>query len=250
MANIYGTYFSEILDGTDEDDAIRGGPGNDKLNGYLGNDRLDGGIGIDIMVGGPGNDTYYVDHIGDIVAENEGEGIDVVRTTISYALDPGESVEYLVASNRASTIAMDLAGNELANTIWGNDGVNFMEGNAGDDALIGYGGNDLLMGGSGRDRLRGGEGNDIFVFKDFSRDRIYDFESGKDVIDLGWLMGPETFNFIGDAAFSGTPGEARFSNSLFQLDIDGDGLAELLITITGSLAASDFTFVAYGAWDY
>jgi len=51
------------------------------------------------MVGGLGDDIYdvdNVDNVGDVVTENADEGIDRVRSTISYDLGLGSHVETLV----------------------------------------------------------------------------------------------------------------------------------------------------------
>ena len=111
------------------------------------------------------------------------------------------------------------------------------------------------MGDQGVDSLTGGAGSDIFVFTDHdnSRDTITDFVSGTDSIDLGWWvsdMGEAAFHFIGDSAFAHHAGEARYANGVFQLDANGDGLADLSINIAGHVGAGDFVFAAYGAWDY
>ncbi|MGB0411811.1 MAG: M10 family metallopeptidase C-terminal domain-containing protein, partial [Pikeienuella sp.] len=58
-------------------------------------------------------------------------------------------------------------------------------GAAGHDKLKGGSGDDTLTGGAGNDKLTGGRGHDTFVFTpDGSRDRIMDFTSGEDLIDL------------------------------------------------------------------
>ena len=50
---------------------------------------LDGGGGTDLMAGRAGNDIYIVDNAGDVVIETAGQGIDEVRTSVSYALTAG-----------------------------------------------------------------------------------------------------------------------------------------------------------------
>ena len=49
------------------------------LTGNGGNNLIDGGIGADTMAGGDGDDTYMVDNVGDVITENDGEGIDTVQ---------------------------------------------------------------------------------------------------------------------------------------------------------------------------
>ncbi|MDD1429299.1 hypothetical protein MEO94_33725, partial [Dolichospermum sp. ST_sed9] len=51
---------------------------NNTLTGNSGNNILNGGTGADTLIGGAGNDVYYVDNTGDVVRENDGEGIDTV----------------------------------------------------------------------------------------------------------------------------------------------------------------------------
>ncbi len=53
-------------------------------------------------------------------------------------------VEVLSTTNNAGTGAINLAGNELVNSIAGNNGANVLNGGAGADTLNGLGGDDLL----------------------------------------------------------------------------------------------------------
>jgi Ca2+-binding RTX toxin-like protein len=209
------------------------------------------------MRGGAGDETYLVDHGQDQVFEIAGEGFDEVRVSTSYALTYGQSIELLKTTNSLGTDYIELIGNDFSNTIRGNAGVNYIRGGPGNDKLFGLGGDDVLIGDQGRDRLIGGPGDDTFVFTDtdlVSRDAILDFVSGSDNIDLGWFVtdmgGVENFHFLGGGSFSHNAGEARFSNGLFQLDLNGDAIADLSIAITGSLTAADFSFGAIGYWDY
>ena len=262
MATTYGTVGSDILHGTAGDDFLYGRAGNDTLyghdgsdtlNGGGGNDRLDGGTGIDSMRGGLGNDIYVVDNQSDRVIELAGGGYDTVLTAYDYYLAQGSSIEVLKTTNPSGTYECALVGNEFANAIFGNAGGNWLSGGAGGDKLSGLGGHDVLTGGSGKDTLIGGAGQDSFVFTDSeSRDVIKDFESGVDHIDLGYIIDEAAFDFIGGAAFSGQAGQGRFANGLFQLDSDGDGVADFSITMTGisQMQQSDFGFIASGWWDY
>jgi Ca2+-binding RTX toxin-like protein len=126
------------------------GHGNSLRNVLTGNSAsnlLDGGAGADEMRGGAGNDIYLVENGGDHVHELAGEGIDTVRSSISYVLGTNvENVELRGAAIRAT-------GNSLANDL---------RGTAEDNVLDGRGGADLM---------RGGRGDDIY-FVDNSADHI------------------------------------------------------------------------------
>lgn len=252
MATIYGNSYANTLRGTAYADVLYGRGGNDVLYGYGGNDTLDGGTGGDRMYGGTGNDLYIVDSPYDVVVEYSGQGTDTIRTSTHYALSYGSSIERLETANPLSTNWLDLIGNELNNTIVGNNGHNAINGGPGADRLIGGGGDDSLLGGSGNDILTGGTGADTFIISETqSRDTITDFVSGTDIIDLGWHMSASQFRFIGGAAFSGLAGQGRFSNGLFELDLDGNRVADLsIIILGGQVQAGDFDFSARGYWDY
>lgn len=105
-----------------------------------------------------------------------------------------------------STLFTLLQGNETLFNNWlfntsGNN-IDFTGGNGNDsivasaynDVLKGGGGDDTLNGAGGADTLTGGAGADTFVFSTFSdssdtaSDTITDFDSGTDVIDVGWAF--------------------------------------------------------------
>ncbi|MGB0631925.1 MAG: calcium-binding protein [Alphaproteobacteria bacterium] len=96
-----------------------------------------------------------VDHNGDKVVENAGEGTDTVQASLNWTL--GAHVE-----NLELTGSDDLSGtgNDMANVLTGNDGANTLSGMDGDDTLNGGAGNDELDGGLGADILNGGLGDD------------------------------------------------------------------------------------------
>lgn len=183
-------------------DTVRGGDGNDVLYGEGGNDILDGGVGDDTMVGGIGNDVYTVDSAGDVVTEQDGEGVDQVKSYITYTL--GNAIENLTLMG---TSLIDGVGNGLANSMTGNAVANDLWGMAGNDQLDGGAGDDGLAGGAGNDWLAGGLGADVFAFdrSDIANgsgiDQISDlnFTAGDLIVVAGYYDGgPRSFDSYAD----------------------------------------------------
>ncbi|MCA1750061.1 MAG: M10 family metallopeptidase C-terminal domain-containing protein, partial [Sphingomonadales bacterium] len=155
----------------------------------------------------------------------------------------------------------EIRGHSGEDSILGGRGSDFMSGGRGEDTLRGEAGNDTLVGGLERDLLHGGEGADLFVFQsveDSGRggdlpDWISDFDSGEDRIDLSAIDADtgdsedSSFTFIGEAAFSETAGELRFEATPLQTtvyaDVDGDGVADLVIDMYGCLELTEANFV-------
>jgi serralysin len=254
---IRGNSGDNVLDGGFGNDSIIANAGNDTLIGGDGNDKLNGGTGNDSMTGGLGNDIFYVDSLSDTVTENANEGTaDKVVASIDYTI--GANIERLALDGTGS---INGTGNTLANVLYGNDGANILSGLAGADSLVGYGGNDTLVGGTGRDTMTGGLGNDTFLFADgdfggattSTGDRITDFTSGQDKIDLAavdsntLLGGDQSFSFIGTGAFTHTAGELRYEqvsgNTYVSGDTNGDGIADFMIKVDGLHAFVQTDFV-------
>ncbi|MGE0333504.1 MAG: calcium-binding protein [Ramlibacter sp.] len=145
---VSGGAGNDVLSGGAGDDRILGGGGADILRGGSGNDRLEGNGGADRMEGGAGDDFYAVNHVGDVVVELEKNGVDTVRSLVSYTLTA--HVENLTL---AGSKAIDGTGNGLANVIIGNGAANVLTGGRGNDTLVAGGGADTLLGGAGADRL-------------------------------------------------------------------------------------------------
>ncbi|MFI0845723.1 calcium-binding protein [Mesorhizobium sp. IMUNJ 23232] len=145
IENIIGSAFDDELIGDGFDNDIHGGLGNDKLEGGFGADRLDGGAGVDVLRGGAGDDIYFVDNMADRITESANAGFDRVQASLSYILTAGSQVEGLFTTNAAGVGAIDLTGNELAQTIIGNAGVNTLKGGGGLDTLSGKGGDDTYF---------------------------------------------------------------------------------------------------------
>ncbi len=86
MATKKGTNAHDVLNGTALADILLGFGGNDDLFGSAGSDLLNGGTGLDTMRGGLGNDTYVVSQSTDKAIEFANQGIDLVRSTVTYTL--------------------------------------------------------------------------------------------------------------------------------------------------------------------
>ncbi len=145
---------------------------------------------------------------------NEGSFSDVGGLKGNVSIAAGVTIENAIGGS----------GNDV---IVGNDVSNIIKGGAGNDVIYGDGGPDHLCGGSG---------NDIFVFSDLndspirSPDIIWDFESGKDKIDLSFFnhsdKGSGFIHFVDH--FSGQAGEALLSYDA------QNNLSELALNIAGS----------------
>src|SRR5262249_20149025 len=98
--------------------------------------------------GGTGADSYVVGQAGDVVTELASQGIDLVKSSISYTL--GANVENLTLTGAGN---LNGTGNGGGDGITGNSGGNVLNGGTGVDALDGKGGTDTLNGGGGADTL-------------------------------------------------------------------------------------------------
>lgn len=180
-----------------------------------------------------GNDTF--DFSGYASAQlidlNDGNFSDVGGLKGNVAIAQGATIE----NARGGSGADRILGNEVANQ------------------LVGNAGNDVLIGGGEADVLTGGSGSDVFVFTAINdstssvRDRITDFATGVDKIDLSAidanpsLSGDQAFSQV--AQFSGRAGQAVIASSngttTLSLDQNGDGVADFMLSVTGTLSGSD-----------
>jgi Ca2+-binding RTX toxin-like protein len=184
---------------------------------------IDGGSGNDTITFAMGHDWVQVD----LLTNDNGGG----------------------AADDSFTSIENVTGTWGDDVLRGTDGANILIGGFGADTLEGRGGDDELNGGAGVDVMTGGAGADCFRFFDgesgtgTAADRIEDFSSGQDVIDLAAIdadlgtEGDQAFTFIGGAAFSGAAGQLRFASdgndTRLQADTDGDGFSDFEIVLTG-----------------
>lgn len=228
--------------GNDENNVMTGNAGNNGLNGGAGNDSIDGGAGTDTMAGGLGNDVFTVDNTADVVVEQDGEGTDQIRSTVTFTL--GAFVENLLLTG---TAAVDGTGNDLDNVLAGNTAANRLTGGLGNDSIDGslgsdtvdggegndslLGGNDgdLLLGGTGSDRLDGGAGVDSMTGGEgndtYSADSALDLVTELDGQGIDQVIAAASFTlsaFVENLALAGTGGSSGFGNALANT-ITGNG---------------------------
>jgi hypothetical protein len=157
--------------------------------------------------------------------------------------------ELLVASK---TIA-DIHGDGTAYDSSKNDD-DLIIGTTASNTLSGGAGHDVVVGIGGKDTLTGGGGADWFVFtaiKDSainSADIITDFQHGTDKIVLNKLMsGLDAHLLDKGEAFSGDAGEIRWfvsgKSTKVEIDLDGDGHADMSLGLTGKPTLSDGDFL-------
>jgi len=235
--------------------ALSGNHGNNLLIGLAGNDELDGGQGgTDTLIGGVGDDTYVVRDRVDVLVEKAGEGTDLVYLYVDGFVLP-EHIENISIRDPG---ALSASGNAAANRLEGNAEANRLSGLDGNDTLLGGWGDDTLDGGAGVDQLIGGVGADVFRIATLtdstlgSADRVVDFRAAEgDRLDLSGVdavagtAGDEAFTWLGQSAFTGNAGELRWelTGSALRLlgDVNGDGVADLEVILTGvsTLSAAD-----------
>jgi Ca2+-binding RTX toxin-like protein len=270
---VVGGAGKDILIGGAGVDTLTGGDGNDTFAFQAGDSSLlardtitdfaRGSDKIDIagaksFIGtfgftGAAGEVRYATSSGSTVVEYDANGDRIADLQI--ALSGGMELDYTdFASVRAApTPGADvLTGTAGADTIKALAGDDVLFGLGGDDSLFGDSGDDVLDGGAGRDLLTGGTGSDIFVLAAASdspiglgRDRIQDFLSGVDKVDLS-AFGPMAF--IGKRGFSGNDAELRYSKSggltIVEGDLDGDKIADFQLEFGGTVTplATDFLF--------
>ena len=281
VVEIHGGGGNDRITGGAEQDRIYGGVGRDILNGGDGNDVIYAEE-ADIIDGGEGNDLIIYERtvLGGTASGGNGEA-DVIwfhgalfnqrSGTMAFSgieffqshFD-GQSILGSAAADwldLSAITATRTTNNDIAVvSINADDGNDIVTGGAERDVINGGAGADRLDGGFGLDTLTGGEGRDVFVFtaggtgtRTDSADRITDFsQAERDRIDLSAIdansgrAGDQNFRFIGANGFSGAAGELRYfaqSGSTYVAgDTDGDGVADLMIRLDGTvtLAAADF----------
>ena len=241
----------DVVEGGDGNDRLEGNNGDDALLGDNGNDDLSGGHGWDWLRGGDGADVLRGDNGNDLLSGDWGDDL-LLGGVGDDTLDGGFGWDSLRGGDGADVLRGDngndlLSGDSGDDRLLGGNGDDTLDAGFGWDAIEGGDGADILIGNHGRDLLTGGAGFDRFVFRSerdsmvAAPDVILDLEVGDRIdlsaIDAIWsTVENDAFRFIGAEAFSGAAGELRYSNGLLSGDLDGDGIADFAITISGSVA--------------
>ncbi len=239
-----------------EVDQISGAGFDDSFVFSLGADHYDGNGGTDAV--DYSSATGRV--LADLQIDQSGSGFARFFAAGAGQGDTYEEIENLIGGGFAD----NLRGDGAANLLEGNGVSDRLYGRGGDDTLNGGAGVDALYGNLGVDQMTGGPGAatmDRFIYfsmaetgvGDGNRDIITDFQTGVDRIEIRRFDadttqgGRQGFNFIADAAFSNTAGELRFEqtggNTIVQGDVNGDGLADFEIELTGTITMVESDFL-------
>ena len=174
-----GSNDVDFIIGTDKSEKIRTKRDNDFVDGNGGNDLILLGSGDDVGLGGSGRDVVSGWRGNDFVSG--GDGYD---------------------------------------RVYGGRGDDTVDGGAGHDKVFGGSGNDIVSGGTGNDWVSLGRGHDTFVFEaGDGHDKIFDFNTHQDVIDLS------SYGFGGFEDIAGSIHRGWFRTTL-ELG-DGDGITFL-----------------------
>jgi Ca2+-binding RTX toxin-like protein len=243
---------------------VNGLAGNDTITMSGGNDLITAGAGDDVVKAGSGDDVIRVGGTGDgYDTLDGGAGIDRIVATqgnTNIGLKSVTGIEEVSNNGYGSVWIIGSSGNDMLDfTGTRFTGIKGIKTGTGDDTIYGSTSNDLIIAGAGLDTMRGNAGADLFKFSASSEtkvaapDKILDFTAGSDHIDLSnidansALTGNQAFKLIGSTAFTHHAGELRVDYSqtgytFVQGDLNGDGIADFAIQLTGklTLTATDF----------
>ncbi|HEX8307789.1 MAG TPA: M10 family metallopeptidase C-terminal domain-containing protein, partial [Allosphingosinicella sp.] len=269
------------LNGSAETDGsffIYGGGGVDRLIGGAKNDVfIFGGQGQfgsgDFVIGGAGIDqlalrgNYTITFGAGQLVGVEQIGMVSAQDTRYGALGSSYSYDLTMVDGNVDGIQMTVdasplrAGETLKFDGSAEDDGSFrVFGGRDNDTIAGSQNGDILAGNGGADTLTGGGGADVFRYLSASdstsggMDRILDFASGSDKIDLGRIdadtltAGDQAFSWIGSDAFSGSAGQLRAYEQdgawYVEGDVDGNGSADFVVALSlqgaAPLSSGDF----------
>jgi Ca2+-binding RTX toxin-like protein len=245
------------VNGTAFADTLTGGSNNDIFHGGGGADTINGGNGLDTAGYVFSAATTGIVFTAGATILDEGGATDTLLSIEQFSV-LGSAYNDKITGGAGADILEGAAGND---SILGNIGNDVLDGGAGNDTMNGGAGIDWINGGVGNDKLTGGAGADIFRYQgnvptvgsDLKGDTITDFAVGVDKIGLckvdanSILAGYQQFSFIGNADFSAIAGQLHFrttaGNTIVEADLNGDQVAELVITLTGVKALTSDEFI-------
>ena len=248
---IFGGAGGDTIQGGGGADVLHGGDGDDQfvyLNAdelFAGNalvDSIDGGTGTNALVLGDA-----VEHTGfEMTAAMSWAGMSRVSelrvagglldTRFSIALNDDAyeaGLRTVSLSNHDATATPVNVINVSEETGAGNGYT--LEGSKFSDFITGGAGNDLITGGLGADRLVGGPGADTFrvsASRVDSLDVIHDFDSTRDVLDLGIAVFEPAFGAVGNKE------DVNLANPEFSTGVTTVSLAaDLARTVANTLSS-------------
>ena len=230
-----GTKNNDLLKGGSGAQLLEGEDGDDILQGDSGNDTLKGGNGDDLLKGGSGDDLL------------EGEDQDDILQ--------GDSGDDILKGGKRDDLLKGGSGDDL---LEGGDGDDTLQGDSGDDTLIGGEGNDILIGYNlqatefntsefntrGIDILTGGSGANIFVLGDANRNYYGEEDGYAQILDFTQstgnqiqLNGIEEYELDNISLGNGKEGVGIYDNSFSQLYgvVEGVGVSDLAFNTSGDL---------------
>lgn len=183
-------------------------------------DSQDGGQTFD---GDGGDNLFLVSSSAALVSEPANGGYDAVVASADFKLPSNVEAIFLTDAARKAL------GNELDNLVAGNAHDNVLFGGPGKDVVNGGDGNDFLAGQSDADVLTGGIGMDAFsgTIAELKGDRIADYEYGERILIAGGPTAEGAYRL-----------EHTATDTLVQIDSDGDGVFESMITLSGVIAGA------------
>ncbi len=187
---------NDSIEGVAGDNLIFGGNGNDSLYGGEGNDLMEGGEGDDLIFGGAGNDNLYGGEGNDVIEGGNGDdfisggdGDDILDGGSGNDVMEGGNGDDFISGSDGDDILDGGSGNDTINGDEGNDyitvteGNNYLDGGTGDDVILAGSGNDSIGGGEGNDLIDGGSGDDLIY--GVSGENILRGGEGNDTIHSG-----------------------------------------------------------------
>lgn len=257
---VQGLGGNDALVGIEGDNRLEGGEGDDLLYEWDGTDTLIGGTGTDTAIYAGTRASYRVGLAGDTVLVQGSNGtatlteIEALRfadtgTITLEELRGASGTEGLVTLLTNGTphfllptaytgplpLAYQFTGTDASDVLSGTSRNDFVYLGTGDDAADMGAGDDIADGGAGSNFLTGGEGRDVFFIDGRTHLAVWscitDFEAGEELALWGWQPGTSTGTWGEDG---GVPG---YTGATFYADIDGNGLVETAITLTGRTLA-------------